>query len=88
MVIGILLAILNLYRNFKKQGVWRLDWIKFIAIGIPTFYLAVFPATYFYPIRKYIPDTIGNIMLTHSMFPQSLSGVIFGYLLIIVIAKR
>ena len=86
--IGVLLAIPNLYTNLKKPGEWSLDWIKLTAIGLPTLYIAIFPTKYFLSIGKYIPDTIGNIMLMHSLFPQSLSGVIFGYSLVSAIAKR
>lgn len=86
--IGILLAIPRFFKVFKKKGVWFFDRIKFIAIGLPTLYLAIFPAIFFSPIVAYIPQTIGNIMLMYSMFPQFLSGIIFGYLLINVIDKE
>ncbi len=51
-------------------------------------FLSLFPAIYFSPIVSYMPQTFVNSMLMYSMFPQSLSGIIFGYLLINVIDKE
>ncbi|MDO7788807.1 hypothetical protein [Desulforamulus aquiferis] len=86
--IGILLASPHLIAVLKKSGLWSFDWIKFTAIGLPTLYLAILPATYFSNLGQYLPSALGNIMIMYSIFPQELSGIIFGYLLISVFDKR
>lgn len=45
-VIGAVLAIPNLTKTFFKQGVWKFNWVRFIVLGIPTFYLATIPYLY------------------------------------------
>lgn len=80
-IIGTFLAIPDFINKTKNQGNWYFDWVKLIAIGIPTLYVAISPALYFSPIGKYLPK-IGSVMLFYSSTPLIVCGIIFGYILL------
>lgn len=86
-IMGIFLAIPVFIKKTKEQGNWYFDWIKFIAVGIPTLYVAISPALYFSPIGKYLPH-IGSIMFSYSSTPLIVCGIIFGYILLSSFDKR
>ena len=86
--IGMLLALPRFIHVFKKQGSWQFDWIKFLAIGLPAFYLTISPITLFPPFSVYFPLYPGRLLLMYSMLPQIVSGITFGYLLLGLLHKK
>lgn len=78
--IGILLALPNFIQTLNRPGVWRFDWVKFLAIGIPTFYITMLPTVFFTPVSQYLPK-FSHIFFMHSLLPQQISGIVFGYVL-------
>lgn len=77
--IGMLLRLPKWIIEMKENKKWSFDWIKFIIIGIPSFYLALTPILLIYFgtnilfSKMFIP--IGDFTFT------SICGVIFGYVL-------
>ena len=43
LIIGALLAIPTIFKNFLKQGAWKFNWVRFIVLGLPTLYFAITP---------------------------------------------
>lgn len=86
-IIGMLLALPDFITKARKQGLWYINWVILISMGIPTFYVAISPALYFSPISNYLPP-IGNLTFIYSQTPQIICGVIFGYVLLSVFDKR
>lgn len=80
-VIGILLRLPKLIKEMKQNKQWEFDWIRFIAIGLPSlFVLLIYAATTNLPenILPFIPEAI---FLGNTTF-QMTSGVVFGYILL------
>lgn len=83
---GIILALPNLIREYKKLGKWSIDWIKLLAIGVPNLLLNLSLILIAYtPIRKsgyfstYNPFT--EVMVVDKTV-ISLCGIVFGFILI------
>lgn len=85
-ILGILLALPQFAKNCKKEGVWHFDWIKLVSIGLPTLYLSLLPLLFFSPIGKYF-STVFNF-ISHSSIPQTVSGIVLGYLILSVPEKH
>lgn len=87
-VIGILIALPGFVNNFRERGKWYFDWAKFISVGLPTFFLTMYPIIL---ISKVIPVKIPieiNFALGFPNNPHAISGVVFGYLLLSVFSKH
>lgn len=89
-IIGILIALPSFLSLLKKKGTWKFDWIKFISIGLPTFYFTIFPYIYFSPLGPYIPNFFNIIFLTvgSTLMLHTVSGVVFGYLILSSFSKE
>jgi hypothetical protein len=77
-LIGILLRLPKLIKEIKLEKVWKLNWIKLLAVGLPTFYVALVPLLSFTILGKYLLFAMDIIHLDLS----TLAGVIFGYVLL------
>lgn len=73
--IGLVLALSRFISAIQKTGVWTFDWVKFIAIGLPSFLAAgsmfIFWAISF--LHKYMPFLFNNAILSTT------GGIVFGY---------
>lgn len=88
-VLGILMALPHLFKLWATKVAWRYDWVKFISIGIPTFFVTILPLAYFYPpgLGRYLYLLFGQII--HSLLiPQTFGGIVFGYVLLSSFNKR
>ena len=90
-VIGLIIFLPKFIMELRKTGKWQVDWIKFIAVGIPALYFAIFPV-----IWLISSQTQGsNLPLLNALYPpplsrylpNKLSGVVFGYILLSVLYK-
>jgi hypothetical protein len=91
-IYGIILALPKLFKEKYKNGCWSIDWIKFLAIGTPTILIdlslvlvALTPighTNYFSTLNPFIEILILDRMVI------SLSGIIFGYILITSFKRR
>ncbi|MFC2947002.1 hypothetical protein [Virgibacillus sediminis] len=80
-VIGLLLRLPKLIIEMKRNKQWIFDWIKFMAIGIPSLsiiFMSIFPFT---PLSEGF-FTIPEIILIGSPTIQIIAGVVFGYTLL------
>ena len=82
-MIGIFLVLPRFINMIRRPGTWKFDWVKFIAAGLPTLYLTLFPLLYFHPIGV-LPgiSSLSYYLLGSSMLPHTVSGIVFGYLLL------
>ena len=87
-VIGLVISLPKFIIEMRKRGKWQIDWIKFIAIGIPVLYLTIFPL-----VLVFSSQTQGSgLPLLNALYPAplsfhmpiKLSGVVFGYILLSV----
>lgn len=85
--IGLLVALPGLINNLKKGGKWYFDWVKFISVGLPTLFLAMYPLILLSKAGLLMPKEI-NFVLGSSNVPHTISGVAFGYLLLSVFGKH
>jgi len=89
---GLLIAFPKFITECRKKGSWKLDWIKFIAIGIPILYIAIFPLVFLLSIL----GGDSNLPLLNGLYrpplimylPNELSGVVLGFLLLTVPYKE
>ncbi|HHY28634.1 MAG TPA: hypothetical protein GX523_18200 [Desulfitobacterium dehalogenans] len=91
-VFGIVLAIPHRIKEFSKIGKWTVDWMKLLAIGLPTILLNLsLILIILTPIGKLKYFTYYNpfieVMITDSRV-ITLSGVFFGYIIISSLNKR
>ncbi|MCG3419413.1 hypothetical protein [Oceanobacillus jordanicus] len=79
-VIGVLLRLPKLFIEIKQNKPWRFDWIRFVAIAIPTLFLiamAILPYTAAAGIMK-----IPLIIMEGTPTIQVVAGIVLGYTLL------
>jgi len=91
-VFGIVLAIPHRIKEFSKIGKWTVDWMKLLAIGLPTILLNLsLILIILTPIGKLKYFTYYNsfieVMITDNRV-ITLSGIFFGYILVSSLNKR
>ncbi|OEH92336.1 hypothetical protein [Bacillus solimangrovi] len=86
-IIGVLFGIPRLITKIRSAQKFTFDWIKFIAIGIPTVYLATVPYLYFTAIGSYLPYA-SRIYHEFGNFTPTIFGIIFGYVLLDSFIKK
>ena len=78
--IGTFLRLPKLIIEIRQEKQWSFDWIKVVAIGFPTLYLAMAPilSLYFGPNMLFAKSfwMAGDTTLT------SIAGIVFGYVLL------
>ncbi len=77
-LIGLLLALPELYSVITKKGIWSFDWLKFIVVGLPSF-LAAGAMYIFWSIsflHQYMPFLYNDRILSTT------GGIVFGYVLL------
>ena len=84
-IIGILIGLPKLLAQLRKEGFWKWDWVKFLAIGIPAFFLGIYPLLVYLPyLSPHLPSELPVFFLmtykTQVLIP--FSGIVFGYLLV------
>jgi len=86
-VIGLFLRLPKLIIEIKQKKQWRFDWIKFIAIGLPTFLvisLFILPFTSLGEGIIIVPE----ILWIASPTFQIIAGIVFGYILLDCLKKK
>ncbi len=80
-IIGIMFRLPKFINEIKQNKQWMFDWIKFIAIGLPSLCILLINTLKIYipeNMIEFIPQTI---FLTDSTIPL-IAGGVFGYVLI------
>ena len=71
--------------EIRKKGKWQVDWVKYSAIGIPLLYLVIFPLVWTFSIKTQGSQSLLNFLFPPALnthLPNTLSGVVFGYILL------
>lgn len=81
-VLGLLLGLPRLYKEFHKHGAWRLDLIPLVIIGIPALYVLFFPVLFY-------SGTVISLPFSQTLFKNTdeammVSGIVLGYLIVVV----
>ncbi|WP_169792883.1 hypothetical protein [Lentibacillus amyloliquefaciens] len=77
-VIGLFLRVPKLIIEMKQDKQWGFDWVKFIAIALPSLYIITFSILSYTPLGKnftWLPD----IIIFSSPTIQVIAGVVLGY---------
>lgn len=58
-LIGLMLALPRFMNTIKESGVWKFDWIVFLAVGVPLLYVSITPWiplewVHYWPLRDYL----------------------------------
>ncbi|KNZ69087.1 hypothetical protein Tfer_2333 [Thermincola ferriacetica] len=88
-IFGLLLAIPKFIFRLKKEGFWKIDWVKIISITLPTFILSLLRYLYFCTgIGLFLPFPFlfKNDALALGFF--FFAGVVSGYILLNSIKKE
>lgn len=80
-LIGFLIALPQFIKNTCKTGAWHFDWVKFLAMGIPSLYIAFSYIIYFSPVGSFLP-------VIHSKHLYVIGGIAFGNVLLTSIYKQ
>lgn len=91
-IIGLIISLPRFVNEMQKKGKWKIDWIKFFAIGIPVLYITIFPLVRV--LSYYIGGS--NLPLLNALYrspitiylPVKNSGVVLGYLLLTLPYKQ
>ncbi|WP_443259503.1 hypothetical protein [Virgibacillus sp. L01] len=80
-VIGLLLRLPKLIIEIYNKKQWTFDWVKFIAIGLPCFYVLTMSLLPYSPLGQgSIP--IPDIIITGSPTVTTVAGIVFGFVLL------
>ncbi|MFC0559026.1 hypothetical protein [Halalkalibacter alkalisediminis] len=83
-LLGILLRLPRLIKEIKEKKEWTVNWAKLITVGFPTLYITFVPLLSFTFLGKYLPFMFEIIQLEIT----TISGLIFGYVLLDSIKKQ
>ncbi len=78
-LIGLLFALPKFVRILKVDGRLSYDWIRILAVGIPTLFGATVFLIYFSPLGAYFPFI--SILSIGTKF-STICGIVFGYLIL------
>lgn len=79
-VIGLLLRLPKFMIEIKQNKRLLFDWVKFIAIALPTLYILAMSILPYSTLGEDIK--IPEIVITGSPTIQTIAGVVFGYILL------
>lgn len=92
LIIGAVLAIPSIFKNFLKQGVWKLNWVKLIVLGIPILYLAITPYLYLKRLISlnfpFVKQIMGGYFGNSSSTLIAIIGIAAGYFVITSFEKQ
>ena len=78
---GLLLRLPKLILEIKEKKQWSFDWIKFVAIGIPSLYIAMMPMLQvFFGMKLLFGREI--LLLVDPIAFTTIAGIVFGYVLL------
>jgi hypothetical protein len=80
-VIGLLLRLPRLIIEIKENRKWTFDWIKLIAVGLPTLTILSMSIIPFSSLGESFIK-IPEIIMVGSPTIQIIAGVVFGYILL------
>lgn len=77
-LIGMLLRLPKLIKEIQQEKAWAVNWMKLLAVGLPTLYVTLVPVLSLTSLFRYIPFVMDIIHLDLS----TLAGLVFGYVLL------
>ncbi|MFC0522755.1 hypothetical protein ACFFGV_04015 [Pontibacillus salicampi] len=85
-IMGIVLGAPRLYHTVTKEGVWRYDWVKVLAISLPLLYVTMLPLLTILGIMPGVLSPPWLFQSADSYLP--ISGLILGFTVISNLYKR
>jgi hypothetical protein len=84
--VGAALAIPSFLQNFKKNGVWKIDYKRLLILGIPALYLTFYLPIHFYSPLKVLSFSLLSV-LGSELYVLVVGGTILGYIILSSIFK-
>jgi hypothetical protein len=82
-IIGILLRVPKLIMEIREKRLWTYDWVKIVAVGLPTLYITFLPLLSFTtPFGMDLLFSYEILFLGDPVKTITTSGIIFGYVLL------
>ncbi|WLR51722.1 hypothetical protein LC040_02110 [Bacillus tianshenii] len=82
-IVGMLMGTMKLIQDIRAAKSWSIDWMKIVAIGLPSLYVTFIPLLYFtIPYSKYLLFATEIINLGGGSLLSTISGIVFGYVFI------
>jgi len=85
MLFGFLLAFPRLIQTIMKEGSWKIDWILLLSAGLPSLLIAITPIMCLAQSVLYSQHALFIFGLHPNLI--TLSGIIFGYVLLVAFKK-
>lgn len=92
-MVGLGLALPQFIVKCRQKGFWKVDWIVFLTVSLPTFIVAVTPAAFFSLVHFIVPET-GSIPIPWLIsfigtYPalNKAAGVMSGFFLLTSLVK-
>ncbi|WP_372459169.1 hypothetical protein [Alkalihalobacillus deserti] len=79
--IGMLLRIPRLIQEIREEKQWKVNWMKLVAIGLPSLYIIIAQLLFFTSFGHYLPFSLGIFQLMDSNITTIIS-LVFGYVLL------
>ena len=89
-IIGFLLRIPKLIIEINSNIPWKFDWIRLLAVAIPTIliiFLSIFPHI-FPDLEMPFPEFWFNLFAYGSPFVQQVAGIVLGYTILDVLKEN
>lgn len=86
-LIGMLLGLPKLIRNFQSRERWRVHWGKLLGAGLPAFLIIAVQLAGFLPLPVSLPFYMEIIMLMEAQI-TTMIHLIFGYIIVGSFYKR
>ncbi|WP_245804788.1 hypothetical protein [Halobacillus hunanensis] len=80
-VIGLFLRLPKLIIEIKENKQWTFDWVRFIAIALPSLYIITMSILPYSPLGQG-SISIPEIILIGSPTVTTIAGIVFGYVLL------
>lgn len=81
--IGMLIALPVFFSKTRKEGAWKFDWIRCVAIGLPALILGVVPLLYYWNMTTYFRWAAPCIQIIISQaLPGIVAFVTLGFLIV------
>jgi hypothetical protein len=92
-MVGLGLALPQFIVKCRQKGFWKVDWIVFLTVSLPTFIVAVTPAAFFSLVHFIVPETgsipIPGLISFIGTYPalNKAAGMMSGFFLLTSLVK-
>lgn len=78
---GVMLGLDYIFNEFKKEGLWKVNWSKIVFLGLPSAYLVACLLALAFNINFIVPQFIYNLFMPNLFITEPID-VLLGYTII------